>query len=112
MRIIAQQKAAKKLDASGDDSNPNADVLSNRTLWVADAIKTWMQVFDVLEHEIINCLDDSTEEDDNSYTTKIKDVSYSEMHKIVLQPRIIPYNNMISWALEYVNIQTRSIINH
>jgi hypothetical protein len=28
---MAPRKAAKKLDALGDDSNPNADVLSNTT---------------------------------------------------------------------------------
>jgi hypothetical protein len=77
-----------------------------------DAIKTWTQVFDVLEHEIINCPDDSVEEDDDSYTTKLRHVAQSELHKIVAWPRIIPYNDMISWALEHVDIQTRSIINH
>jgi hypothetical protein len=77
-----------------------------------DAIKTWTQVFDVLEHEIINCPDDSVEEDDDSYTTKLRHVAQSELHKIVARPRIIPYNDMISWALEHVDIQTRSIINH
>ena len=34
------------------------------------------------------------------------------MHKIFARPRIIPYNDMINWALEHVEIQTRSIINH
>jgi hypothetical protein len=24
----------------------------------------------------------------------------------------MPYNNMISWALEHVDIQTKSIVNH
>jgi hypothetical protein len=59
---MAPRKDAKNLDASGDDSNPNIDVLSETTLRVADAIKTWTQVFEVLEHEIINCPDDSAEE--------------------------------------------------
>jgi hypothetical protein len=69
---MAPRKDAKKLDASGDDSNPNADVLSDTTPRVADAIKTWKQVFDVLEHEIINCPDDSAEEDDESFTAKLR----------------------------------------
>ena len=69
------QKAAKKFDSSGDDSNPNADVLSDMTPRVADAIKTWKQVFYVLEHEIINSIDEFVEEDDNSFTTKIRHVA-------------------------------------
>ena len=45
---MAPRKDAKNLDASGDDSNPNAYVLLERTPRVVDAIKTWTQVFDVL----------------------------------------------------------------
>jgi hypothetical protein len=45
---MAPRKDAKNIDASGDDSNPNEDVLSNTTPRVVDAIKTWTQVFDVL----------------------------------------------------------------
>jgi hypothetical protein len=71
-----------------------------------------MQVFDVLEHEIIKWPNDSVEEEDNFFTSKLRHVAQSELHKIVAQPRIMPYNDMISWALEHVNIQTRSIINH
>jgi hypothetical protein len=26
--------------------------------------------------------------------------------------RLVPYNDMIIWALEHVDIQTRSIVNH
>jgi hypothetical protein len=95
----------------GDDSNPNADVLSDTTLRVVDAIKTWTHVFDVLEHEIINCPNDSVEEDDKSFTAKLRHVAQYELHNIDARPRIIPYNNMISWDLEHVNIQTRSVIN-
>jgi hypothetical protein len=59
----------------GDDSNPNANVLSDTTPRVANAIQTWMRVFDVLEHEIIKCLDDSAEEDDDSFTSKLRHVA-------------------------------------
>jgi hypothetical protein len=69
-------------------------------------IKTWTQVFEVLEHEIINC------PDDDSFTAKIRHLAQSKMHKINARPIIIPYNDMINWLLEHVDIQTRSIINH
>jgi hypothetical protein len=38
LRIIAPRKDTKKLDASGDDSNPNAYVLSDTTPQVTDTI--------------------------------------------------------------------------
>jgi hypothetical protein len=102
----------KNLDAAGEDSNPNADVLSDTTLQVTDTIKTWKQVFEILEREIINYPEDSTEEDDDSYAANIRHIAQSELHNIVARPRIMPYKDMISWALEHVDIQTRSIINH
>jgi len=108
---MAPRKAAKNIDASNDDSNPNAYVLSDTTPRVVDAIKTWKRVYDALEHEIINFPNDSDEEDNDSFTTTLRHVAQSELHKIVVWPRIIPYD-MISWALEHVDIQTRSIINH
>jgi hypothetical protein len=69
-------------------------------------------VFEILEREIINCPEDSAEEENDTYTTKIRHIAQSELHKIAAWPRLTPYNDMISWALEHVDIQTRSIINH
>jgi hypothetical protein len=71
------RKDAKKLDASCDDSNPNVDVLSDTTLLVMNTIKSWKQVFDILENEIINCPEDSAEEDNESFSAKLKFVAQS-----------------------------------
>jgi hypothetical protein len=109
---MAPWKMEKNPDAAGEDSNPNADILSDTTPRATDTIKTWTQVFEILEHEIINCPEDSTEEEDDSYAANLRHIAQSELHKIVARPRIMPYNDMISWALEHVDIQTRSIINH
>jgi hypothetical protein len=108
---MAPQKFAKNLDASGDDSNPNADVLSDTTPRVTDAIKSWKQFFDILEHEIINCPNNSDEEVDESFSSKIKFVAQSELHKIIARTIIIPYNDTINSDLEHINIQTISVIN-
>ena len=82
-RIVAPRKAGKKQDASADDSNPNTDVLSDTTPRITDTIKSWKQVYDILEHEIINCPDDSDEEDDQSFTDNLRYVVQSELHKII-----------------------------
>jgi hypothetical protein len=109
---MAPHKPGKKQDASTDDSNPNTDILSDTTSRITDTIKSWKQVYDILEHEILLCPDDSVEEEDESFSAKLRLVAQSELHRIVARPKIIPYNDMISWALEHVDIQTRSIISY
>jgi hypothetical protein len=109
---MVPRKITKNSDATGEDSSPNANILPDTTLRATDTVKTWKQVFNILECEIINFPEDSAEEEDDTYIAKLKHIAQSEMHKITLCPRIMPYNNMINWVLEHVDIQTGSIINH
>jgi hypothetical protein len=109
---MAPWKMMKNPDAAGEDSNPNTDILSDTTPRAMDTVKSWTQVFEVLEQEIINCPEDSAEEEDDTYAAKLRHIAQSELHKIAARPRLMPYNDMISWALEHVDIQTRSIVNH
>jgi hypothetical protein len=73
----------KKTDAAGEVSNPNTDVLSDTTPRVIDTVKSWTQVFDILEHELINCPEDSDDEVNETHATKLKDIAQSKLHKIV-----------------------------
>jgi len=43
--------------------------------------------------------------------TKYKIVVQAEMHKITVRPRLLPYYDMIRWALDHVDIPTRTIIS-
>ena len=43
--------------------------------------------------------------------TKYKIVIQVEMHKVAARPRILPYYDMIRWALDHVDIPTRTIIS-
>jgi hypothetical protein len=74
---MAPRTMEKTLDAAGEDLNPNADILSDTTLRVVDTIKTWMQFFEILEHEIINYPEDFFEEDDDSYAAKLRHIAQS-----------------------------------
>jgi hypothetical protein len=65
-----------------------------------------------LEHKIFLCPDDSTEEEDELFSTKLRLVAKSELHKVVARLRTMPYNDMISWALDHIDIQARSIFSH
>jgi hypothetical protein len=74
-------------------------------------MKTWTQVFDILQYELINCPDDSDDEETETQATRYKYVAQSELHKIAMRPRLMPYNDMIGWVLENVDLSTRSICN-
>jgi hypothetical protein len=39
-------------------------------------------------------------------------VANSELHKVAARPKLFPYTDMIRWALDHVNIPTRTIYNH
>jgi hypothetical protein len=41
----------------------------------------------------------------------LRDIAESELHKIATRPWLMAYNDMISWALDKVDILTRSILN-
>jgi hypothetical protein len=60
---------------------------------------------------LVNCPDDSGDEEIETLATKYKIVAQSELHKIAMRPRLLPYNDMIGWALENVDIPTRTIFN-
>jgi hypothetical protein len=84
---MAPRKMMKKTDAAGEGSNPNADVLSDTTPRAIDSVKSWTQVFEILEHEIINCPEDSGDEVDDTHEAKLRYIAQSELHKIVVHDR-------------------------
>jgi hypothetical protein len=105
---MAPRKMAK---AARESTNPNTDVLSDTSPRAIDTVKSWTQVFDILQHELINYLEDSGNKVSETHATKLRDIAQSELHKIVARPRLMLYNDMIGWALENVDISTRSIYN-
>ena len=59
---MAPRKTLKKSDEAGEGSNMNSDVLSNTTPHVVDSVKSWMQIFEILEREVMNYPDDFGDE--------------------------------------------------
>jgi hypothetical protein len=109
---MAPRKNLKKSDEAGEGSNPNSDVLSDTTPHVVDSVRSWMQIFEILEHEVMNCPDDFGDEKTDKTGTKLRVIAEAELHKIATRPKLMPYNDMINWALMNTDVQTRSIINH
>jgi hypothetical protein len=97
-----------------DESNTNAYIILDTTTRSKDTIKSWKQVYEILEKELCNflCLDDLVEEDDETISANLRHVAKSELHKLVARPKLMPYTDMIGWALEHVDIPKRSIFNY
>jgi hypothetical protein len=70
--------------AAGESTNPNTDVLSDTSPRAIDTIKSWTHVFDILEHKLINCPEDSGDKVNETHATKIRDIAQSGLHKIAV----------------------------
>jgi hypothetical protein len=108
---MAPWKMIKKTDVVGEGENLNADILLDTTSQAIDTVKSWTQVFKILEHELINCQEDSSDEMNDTHEAKLRYILHSELHKISTWLRLVFYNDMIGWALENINVQNRSIFN-
>ena len=106
---MAPRKVPKKSEEASESSNLDGDAISDTTPHVVDSVKSWRQIFETLDYEIQNCPDDFGNERTEN---KLRDIVESELHKIATWPRLMPYNDMISWALEKTGIHTRSILNN
>jgi hypothetical protein len=100
---MAPRKAPKKSEEAAKSSSPEGDVVSDTTPHAIDSIKSWRKIFETLDYEIKNFLDDSE--------NKLRNIAESELHKVATHPRLMTYNDMISWALERTDMQTRSILD-
>jgi hypothetical protein len=109
---MALRKAGKKQDPFAEEPNPNSDILSDTTARLTDVIKSWKQVYEILEQENSLYSDDSSGGEDESIASKLRQVAKSELHKVAARPKLMPYTDMISWALEHVDIPTRTIYSH
>jgi hypothetical protein len=95
----------KMVKGTGESSSQKTDGFSDTSPRSIDTIKSWTQVFNILQHELVNCPDDSGDEETETLATKYKIVAQSELHKIATRPSLLPYNDMIGWALENVDIR-------
>jgi hypothetical protein len=69
---MAPWKVAK---APCEGSSQNTYILSDTSPRSIDVIKSWMQVFNILWYELVNCPDDSADDDMEDLATKYKIVA-------------------------------------
>ena len=105
---MAPWKTSKETaESSGQGSNN----VSDTSPWSIDSVRTWSYVSEVLQSKLVNYSDDSNDNEKDDLATKYKIVVQSEMHKISSRPQLLPYYDMILWALDHVDILTRTIIS-
>jgi hypothetical protein len=105
---MAPRKASKAtVEVSGQGSDNVFDT-SPRSV---DSVRTWSYISKVLQSELVDGLDDSSENEKDDLITKYKIVVQAQMHKVVARPRLLPYYDMVWWALDHVDIPTRTIVN-
>jgi hypothetical protein len=108
---MAPRRAAKagvEVAAQGSD---NVSDTSPRT---GGSVDTWSTISDILKSGLINCPDSDDDDIDivrDDLNTKYKTVVQSGMHLVATRPRLLPYYDMIRWALDHVDLPTRTIIN-
>jgi len=103
-KVTAPKKVPKKSGDTTEFCSPEADIISDTTPHAINSIKSWRQIYEILDYEIKNSPNDSE--------IHLWDIAESELHKIAICPWLITYNDMVIWALEKIDIPTRSILNN
>jgi hypothetical protein len=60
---------------------------------------------------LVDVSNDSSENKKDDLITKYKIVIQAQIHKVAASPCLLPYYDMIQWALDHVDLPTRTIIN-
>jgi hypothetical protein len=95
---MAPKKALKK-----NEDQPEGDIISDTTASGVHSVKSWTGISEKLEYELKYAATDSE--------NHIRDIAESELHKVAAHPRLVSYTDMIGWALDKVDVPTRSILN-
>ena len=105
---MAPRKASK---ASVEVPGQGSDNVTDTSPRSVDSVSNWSFVSDVLQVELVDYFDDSSDNKKDDITTKYKIVVQSGMHKVAARPRLLPYYDMVWWALDHMDIPTRTIFN-
>jgi hypothetical protein len=105
---MAPRKASK---ASAEILGQGSDNVSDTSPRSIDSVRNWSYISEVLQSELVNCSDDSSDNEKDDLATKYKIIIQAEMHKVAARPHLLPYYDMIRWVLDHVDIPTRTIIS-
>jgi hypothetical protein len=80
---MAQRKASK---ANADVSGQGSDNVTDTSPRSIDSVPNWSFVSDVLQAELVDYSNDSSDNEKDDITTKYKIVIQSRMHKVAARP--------------------------
>jgi hypothetical protein len=106
---MASRRAAK---ANVEVAAQGSDNVSDTSPQTGSSVPSWSFVLDVLQFELVSYSDSN--DNDNvkvNLNTKYKTVVQSGMHLVATRPRLLPYYDMIRWALDHIDLPTRTIIS-
>jgi hypothetical protein len=106
--VMAPRKATKTNVEVTSQGSDNVSDTSPRSI---ESIPDWSHVSNALQAELVDYSDDSDDNERDDLHTKYKIVVQSGMHRIATRPRLLPYYDMIRWALDHVDLPTRTIMN-
>jgi len=101
-------KASVEVAAQGPD---NVSDTSPRT---GGSVPTWSFISDILQSELVNYSDSDDDDNDivkDDLNTKYKTIVQSGMHLVATRPRLLPYYDMIRWALDHIDLPSRTIVS-
>jgi hypothetical protein len=105
---MAPRKVSK---ATVEVSGQGSDNVSDTSPRSVDSVRTWSYISKVLQSELVDVSDDSSENEKYDLITKYKIVVQAQMHNVVARPHLLPYYDMVWWELDHVDIPTRTIVS-
>jgi hypothetical protein len=96
---MAPKKASKKTEELPE----NDSISDTTTAGVIHNIKSWATIANKMEEEL--------EYSDDDGENHLRDIAVTSLHKVVARPRLFSYTDMVIWALDKVDVPTRSILN-
>jgi hypothetical protein len=106
---MGPRRAAKENVEVATQGSENVSDTSPRT---GGSVPSWSFVSDILQSELVNYSDsDDNDNVKDDLNTKYKTVVQSRMHLVATRPRLLPYYDMIRWALDHIDLPTRTIIS-
>jgi hypothetical protein len=115
-RKTSSAMAPRKTTKSNTETVPQgSDNISDTSSRASGSVATWSSISNILQRGLVNCSE--SDEDDldvvrDDLNTKYKAIFQSGMHLVAARPRLLPYPDMIQWALDHVDLPTRTILNN
>lgn len=107
------RKMVKKGKATTFEKSEMVSLFSDTTCSKDEGNSTWEAMYNLLEEEQPRSLvKKATKDAQDSFDASYFETSCSFLHRITARPKIIPYIDMVKWAIDEVDISGKTFKNH